>query len=514
MKYLVGIDIGTTGAKCGIFNFQGDLLAQGYREYTCDYPQPNWVEQDAEMVVEKAMEATKDAVISSKIDPNDMCSIALSTQRTCSIFLDSNHKPMKMISWQDNRTSAEVKDIAEKISEEEFYSITGLPLNTTWIITKIMWMRKNCKELWKKTKKVVQLQDYTLKQFGADDYYVDIPDNVLSGLWDTNNFHWSDKIIDLFDIDRNILSIPTKCGTKVGELSKEAALKMGLKEGIPLCVGAGDQNSAAIGAGIINEGIASVSIGTGGMAIILLDKPYRDTAMKACVGSHAIYGKWQFEGYQIGAAGVFRWFRDEIAALEKDFALKNGEDVYKKLNEMIAEVPPGSEGLVFLPFLASAAAPRWNSDARGTFVGLTFAHERKHLARAFMEGITLEQKDILNSMKVTGNKVDTVRIMGGSSKSEIWCQMQADIYNKEVETLKVSDAALVGAAIFAGIGIGIFKDIKTGVNSMVKTSKKYYPRQNYSAIYDQVYNIYCNIYESLNERGVYSQIAEFQANKK
>ncbi len=511
-KYLAGIDIGTTGAKCAIFDLDGNMVANAYREYICEYLRPNWIEQDVQMVVEKSMDAAKDALARNKIDASEIASIAVSTQRTCSIFIDENSNPLKMISWQDNRTGEEVADIASKIKPVKYYEITGLPLNTTWVLTKILWVKKNMPELWAKTKKIVQLQDFMLKSLGAEDYFVDIPDAVLYGLWDNDKFEWSDEILSLFDIDKQILPIPTKCGTKVGALSKEASLKIGFKEGTPICVGAGDQNAAAVGAGIINEGIASVSIGTGGMAIILLDKSYRDKDMKACVGSHAIYGKWQFEGYQIGAAGVFRWFRDEVAALEKQEAKENGKDVYVMLDEMISETKPGSDGLVFLPFLASSGAPRWNPDARGTFIGLTFAHDRRHLARAFMEGITLEQKDILRSMRVTGNKIEKVRIMGGAAKSELWCQMQADMYDKEVETLKVSDAALVGAAIFAGVGVGLFKNIKQGVSRMVKIDKKYYPIKENVETYDQIYEIYCKTYETIEQNGVYKMVAEFQKN--
>jgi xylulokinase len=261
---------------------------------------------------------------------------------------------------------------------------------------------------------------------------------------------------------------------------------------------------------VVNKNIASVSIGTGGMAITMLDKPYRDPAMKACIGSHAVFGNWQFEGYQIGAAGVFRWFRDEVAALEKAEAQKRGENTYIKLDEMIRDTMPGADGLICLPFLASAAAPRWNPDARGTLLGLTFAHGRKHIARAVIEGITLEQKDILNSMLVTGNRIDKVRIMGGAAKSVLWCQIQADMYNLKVETLRVPDAALVGAAIFAAIGVGLYDDIGKAVREMVHQEQEYVPDTERAELYETLYGIYCDAYEALDKSGVYGSIAKFQ----
>jgi xylulokinase len=513
MKYLAGIDIGTTGAKCGIFDLAGNLLAFGYREYICEYPQPNWVEQDALLVTGKAFEAAQEALQKADINAHDICSIALSTQRTCSIFLDEGGEPLKMISWQDNRAVEEVKDIASRIKPEEYYRITGLPLNTTWIIGKILWVRKNLPDLWKRTKKIVQLQDFVLNRLGADGYYTDIPDAVLYGMWDTDRSVWSKEIIDLFDVDMEMLPKPTRCGSHIGSVSREASIRTGFAEGTPICVGAGDQNAAAVGAGVVNKNIASISIGTGGMAITMLDRPYRDPAMKACIGSHAIFGNWQFEGYQIGAAGVFRWFRDEIAALEKADAQKRGESAYIKLDEMIRNTMPGANGLICLPFLASAAAPRWNPDARGALLGLTFAHGRKHMARAVIEGITLEQKDILNSMLVTGNRIDKVRIMGGAAKSELWCQIQADMYNSKVETLRVSDAALVGAAIFAGIGVGLYGDVVKAAEEMVHPEKEYAPDPERAELYEELYGIYCDAYEALDKSGVYGSIAKFQSDQ-
>ena len=179
-----------------------------------------------------------------------------------------------------------------------------------------------------------------------------------------------------------------------------------------------------------------------------------DPTGNACITAHAVYGKWQFEGYQAGAAGVFRWFRDEIAALEKQ---QFGADVYKKLNEMISETPVGAKGLVFLPYFASATAPKWDPYARGTIIGLTFAHDKACLARAYMEGIIHGAEGHSEYTEFPGLCSEAVlRAMGGATKSPLWCQMQADMYKLPVETLEVADAALVGAAIAAGVGVGIF----------------------------------------------------------
>jgi len=304
-KFLAGIDVGTTGAKTGIFTLDGILISSGYIEYTCSYPKPNWVEQDANELATAAIKSAREAIFKSSIDPKNIASISVSTQRTCSIFIDKNGKPLRpMISWQDNRTVKEVEEIDSKIPPQDYYTLTGLPSNTTWILSKILWLRKNEPDTWKRVYKIVQLQDFILKELGADDYFIDISDAGLFGLWDTDNFKWSKKIIDLFDIDKNILPVPKPSGEVVGKISSATADKTGFVEGTPICVGAGDQNSAVIGAGIVYDGYLSVSLGTGGIAIAYLDEKFRDPNGKSMVTNHAIYGKWQLEGYQAGAASV------------------------------------------------------------------------------------------------------------------------------------------------------------------------------------------------------------------
>jgi xylulokinase len=507
-RYLVGIDIGTTGAKTALFDTAGNPVASGYREYTCSYPKANWVEQDPEQLVASALESAADALAAAGIDPREICAISLSAQRSCTIFVDGDGTPVRpMISWQDARTTAELDDISSVLSPEEFYRLTGLPHGATWILSKILWLRKNEPDAWKRVRRIVQLHDYALRALGADDYYEDVPDAVFFGFWDTDNLSWSERLLGAFDIDRSMLPIPKPSGTEVGSVSVEAAARTGFLEGTPICVGAGDQNSAVVGAGIVESGYLSVSMGTGGIAITYLDRPFRDPGGMSMVTNHAIHGKWQLEGLQAGAAGVFRWFRDEIATLEKRDAASRDEDPYELINELIRNTPVGAKGLVFLPYLASATAPRWNAHARGTLAGLTFAHDRGCLARAFIEGITLEMKDILSAMLASGIEVDTVRIMGGATKSPLWNQIQADVYDRRVETLKVTDAALLGAAVFAGTGSGCFRDIRDAVGRMVTVDRVYEPIRENVEIYDELYDVYGRLYEGMDEKEVFERLA-------
>ena len=510
---LVGVDLGTTGSKAGVFTIDGEMLGSGYYEYPCIYPKPGWVDQDVELLVESAMKAVRDALEASEVEPERVAGVSFSTQRSCTVFLDENGELIRpMISWMDNRPVDEVTEVNDKIGADKYLQITGFPSGTTWMLPKIMWLRNNEPENWRRTAKVVQLQSYVLKAMGAEDWFCDVSDARYYGFWDPYNFCWSDELLDEFGISRSLLPEIKASGSIAGAVSAEASARCGLPAGTPVIVGAGDQNAASVGAGAVHPGYMFVSLGTAGATGICLDEEYRDPTGRTFVTDHPCYGDWMLEGYQPAAAGVFRWFRDEIAALEHMQAEEDGDDIYDRLSSMVASVPAGAKGLVFIPQYASAATPRFKPDARGVLAGMTFAHDRACLARAYMEGITMEMSDIIRSVRATGNEVKAIRILGGPTNSEVWNQMQADMYGLEVDTLEIADAAVLGAAIMAGAGVGLFDDIVEGADAMVKPLKRYIPDPETTAVYDEKYKLYCRLYESLDDSGFYKELAGFQSN--
>lgn len=509
-KYALGIDVGTTGTKAIVFDLSGREKGKAYREYACEYPQPNWVEQDAGILREAVFDVCASAVQNAGVDKEEIVSMGVSAQRCCVLFIDNRGEVMKMISWMDNRADEEVAVLKKEIGMMKYYNITGLPLSTTWILPKILWMKKNEPEIWRRSRRIVQLHDYILHCLGADDYYTDEPDAAFWGFWETNQLKWNENMLKMFHIKEEMLPQVRASGTCIGKVPLGIAEKLGLSGRTSLCVGAGDQNCAAIGAGVVRPGLASVSLGTGGLTTVFTSNPYRDPRGKTMVTNSAVHGNWQLEGLQNGAAGVFRWFRDEIAALEKYEAERDGLDPYVRLNRMIEQSPPGGRGLVFLPYLASAASPRYDQNARGSLIGLTFQHTRGDIARAVIEGITLEQKDILTYMWRAGIRFEYINIMGGATKSEIWNQLQADCYGYPVKTLQVTDAAAMGAAICACIGAGIFKDVAAAVDAMVKTDRTYNPNPDMTALYDESYRMYCDAYEGLAATKVFERIVKRQ----
>lgn len=511
-QYIVGVDVGTTGTKAIIFDLKGEAIASAYQEYICDYPRPNWVEQDAQMLGEAVVTVLGQAVRKAGIPKESVAAISVSAQRDCAIFIEGSGKPMKMISWLDNRATEEVALIEKEIGADRFYALTGLPLSTAWILPKLLWVQKNEPELWNKSAHIVQLHDFILRLLGADDFYEDEPDASFWGFWDTDKRCWDLEIMKLFNIKESMLPKVFLSGTKAGTVSSEIAAATGISEHTLLCVGAGDQNSAAIGAGVVREGFASVSIGTGGLATVFMPKIFRDPLGKAMVTGSAVSGNWQLEGLQNGAAGVYRWYRDEIALFDKMVAQATGENPYERINKLIEKSVPGAKGLVFLPYFASAASPRYDSDARGTLIGLTFMHTRGDIARSVIEGITMEQKDILTSFRNAGVEVKRIRAIGGASKSPLWNQIQSHCYGCPVETLKMADAAVIGAAICGSVGASLFSDIPSASDALIRVDQTYEPAPDMIAFYNESYRLYCDAYESLAKANVFKGIAQRQKN--
>jgi xylulokinase len=508
---IMGIDVGTTGTKTAIMDDTGKLVSLAYREYGCTYPKPGWVEQDVDMLVSVSFQTAAEALAKSGLNGSDIAGIAVSAQRCCTVFVDKEGKLVRpMISWQDNRTPEEVELIRTKVSDEDFYDTVRLPQSSTWMLSKILWLQRNEKEAWSRTARVVQLHDYVLHAWGAESFYVDHSDSAFYGCWDTSKLQWDQRLLKVADLRPAMLSEPRPSGSKAGMLSAFAASKTGLAAGTPLCIGAGDQNAGALGAGVVRPGLLSVSLGTGGAVAACADHPFHDASRKTMVTNHVMNGRWLVEGYQAGAASVFRWFRDQFAGLESAYAKAAGRDPYDVLTELIGQAPAGSKGLLLLPYFASAATPRWNSAARGTLVGMTFAHDRYCMARSYIEGITLEVRDMLESLVSAGITFERVHLLGGPTKSELWNQIQADVYGHTVCTLSNTDAAVTGAAILAGVGVGLFPDAAAGVENLVKIRTTYTPDNENHRRYDELYGIYTDLYAAMAGSGVYERLVDFQ----
>jgi len=511
-EFIAGIDIGTSGAKAIVFGLDGSPVASAYNEYGSSYPRPTWVEQDADLIVECAMRSMREAISRSRLDPAAISSVSLSAQRCCAIFLDESGRIIRpMISWQDNRPVEELAEVKGVFPDAEYYRRTGMPSSTTWMLPKILWVRKNEPETWAKTARIVQMHDYFLRALGAEDYFVDYNDAGFFGFFDSEGYRWDREMLDAFGLPEALLPIPRASATPAGKVSAAGAERSGLRPGTLIAIGAGDQCAGSLGAGVARRGSVSISMGTAGAVTAILEKPYRDPNGRIMVTNHSQRGKWLLEGYQAAAASVFRWFKEQLGSVEIAEAASRGLDAYDLICERAAAAPPGAKGLVFLPYFASAATPRYDTSARGVLAGLTFAHDRACVARAFMEGITLDMRDMITAIKAAGASVETVCLLGGPTKSAFWNQVQADIYGTRVQTLKVGDATVLGAAIMGAVAAGTFRDVEEGAAAMVKADRYFEPDAAKTGLYDEMYEAYCRVYSGLSREGAFARIAALQA---
>ncbi len=508
--YLVGIDVGTTGAKAMVMDAKGNVISSGYREYPCIYPRQDWVEQDAEMLIQQTFGACKDAIGNGKIDNSRIGGVGFSVQRATFLLIDKNNEVLgrNFYGWQDNRSASEIGYITSKIPSDELYKTAGMPVTPTFSLEKIVWVMRNDTEKYAKVNKILQTSDYVMWRFGTDDFYCERTNACCSGMIDVKTLSWSDRILDTFGIEKDKLGKLVDPGTVVGAVSKEAAALSGLKEGTPLVTGTGDQQCAAIGAGVSEPGMASLTLGTAGLLVVGTEKPMlEDKSGFMMVPSSGILGMYEVEGIQLGAASSYRWVRDNIADLEKGEAAKQGKDPYVLMEEHIKKSAPGSNGVMFMPFLTGSGYPYWNHEAKGSFMGLKFSNTKSDMIRSVMEGITLESKDMYEKMKENNIEIKSLAITGGATKSNSWRQMISDMFNVEVKQLKVEDATIVGAAILAGVGIKKFSDAREGVEKMVKYTDVIKPDPETAALYQKLYEVYTSAYEAMSSSGLYKRLS-------
>jgi len=496
---LLSIDIGTTTVKVAFFNSVGNLLAVVGKEYPTYYPKPGWAEQDPEDWWETVVEVTRTVIRKSHIDPSRIAGINVSSQRETLALIDSNGKSLGRVPiWMDRRSAPQAERIKKENDVREIYRRTGLVVDATFTATKLLWYKENEPEVLKRAKKGLQPKDYVIYKLTGRP----ITDHTVASrtmLFNIVKLQWDQELFDMLKLSEYIDLFPESLNSDeiVGTLSEEAARILGLPTDIEVLAGMGDRQAEVLGAGIFESSRVEESTGTGSTTATTVDRPLLDEKMRFSVGASPIRNTWVIEAGMSTAGAILRWFRDQVAESVQQLASSTRRRAYEYLDMEAEYIPPGSNGLIVLPFFSGARSPRWNPYARGVIFGLTVYHTRSHIFRAMMEGIAYEIRKILEVFGELGIRPSELILMGGGAKSPTWARIKANVTKLEVVLPELLDAALAGDALITSTALGLFESHREAAKGFFKERARIRPDPKEASIYDAYYAIYDKLYTQL-----------------
>jgi xylulokinase len=503
MPYLLGLDIGTTGAKALVCDQNGRVLASATAEYPLYTPFPLWSEQDPADWWRGARQALREAVRQSGVDAAQVAGLGLTGQMHGAVFLDERGQVIRpALLWNDQRTAAECQEITGRVGAARLIAIAGNPALTGFQAPKILWLRNHEPQHYARVAQVLLPKDYIRLQLTGVSAS-DASDAAGTLLLDLQTRDWSDELLSTLEIPRAWLPHVFEGPQVTGGLLPQVADELGLPAGLPVVAGGGDNAAAAVGTGIVRAGIVSSSIGTSGVIFAHSDTIALDPQGRLHTFCHAVPGMYHLMAVTLAAGGSFRWLRDlfrqetEGEARGSRLTAPVSRLSYEQLTALAASAPPGAEGLLFLPYLTGERTPHLDPLARGAFVGLTARHTLAHLVRAVMEGVVFSMRDGLEIMRGLGLTIHQIRATGGGARSPLWRQMQADIYGAEVATLMAEEGPAYGAALLAGVGSGLFTDVQDAVGRCVAVSGTTQPDPAAQARYEELYAVYRGLYPAL-----------------
>jgi xylulokinase len=491
--YLLGIDVGTSGSKAILIGADGAVKASATTEYPLYTPQPLWAEQNPSDWWAATVTSIKRVLEQGGVAAADVAGVGLTGQMHGLVLLDAQGEVLRpCIMWNDQRTAAQCAAITEKVGLDNVLRLTGNPILPGFTAPKIVWVREHEPEVYAKIAKVLLPKDYARYRLTGG-FFGEVSDASGTSMFDVGQRQWSDEMLQALDVPREWLPEVTESPVVSARVSAEAAAETGLLEGTPVVGGGGDQAAQAVGTGIIAEGVVSATLGTSGVVFAASDSYRVEPEGRLHAFCHAVPGMWHLMGVMLSAAGSFRWYRDTLAAVERAQEAETGRDAYDILTEAAAEVAPGCEGLIFLPYLTGERTPYPDPNARGVFFGLTLRHGKQHLTRAVLEGVSYGLLDSLELMRALGLSIEQVRASGGGARSSLWRQILADVFNAEIVTVNVTEGAAYGAALLAGVGAEVYDSVSAACAAAIQLTGQtepgaavpiyadYYPR--YRALY-------------------------------
>lgn len=499
MPYLLGIDIGTSGTKTLLVDTTGKKIASATEEYPLYTPHPQWAEQNPADWWQATVKGIQRVLAAAKINPADIAGIGLSGQMHGSVFLDADNQVIRpALLWCDQRTVEQCAWITERAGEQVVFSETLNPVLTGFTAPKIVWLQQKEPQAWARVKKILLPKDY-IRFMLTGEFATEVSDASGTALLNVPKRQWSEAMMAACNVTADMLPKVYESPEVSGRISAQVSSQTGLTDGTPVVGGGGDQAAGAVGNGIVEEGIASCSIGTSGVLFAHMEKPYTDKLLRTHTFCAAVPGEWHVMGVQLSSGGSLRWYRDTFANSEAGVAKIMGVDTYDVLKFEGITAPAGCEGLIFLPYLTGERCPYPDPYARGVFFGLTLRHTKAHMVRSVMEGVAYGLRDSLEIFREMGVNPTQIRLSGGGAKSDFWRQIQADIYGSECVTINIDEGPAFGVALLAGVGTGIYPSVQSACAQTISVVQRTEPLACNVPVYNRYYPIFRKLYVDLKD---------------
>lgn len=488
MDYALGIDVGTGGTRAVLVGRDGQIASSA----TCEHqpfasPHTGWAEQNPHDWWKAAGSAIR-AALGNLPDANVICA-GLAGQMHGAVLLDDHDDVIRpALIWCDQRTQAQCDWLNAKLGEAKIIELTCNPALTNFTLTKLLWVRDNEPELWKRFRRVLLPKDYVrLRMTGK--HAMDVAEASGTLMLDVAHRRWSEEMMKAAGLPMSCLPELFESPEICARVSDSAAAHTGLKPGTPVVAGAGDQAGGAVGMGIVRAGAVSATIGTSGVVFAATESPAMDEIGRVHTFCHAVPGRWHVMGVTQAAGLSLRWIRD---------LLKNSGDLsYDQLTREASAIAAGSDGVLWTPYLMGERTPHLDPNARATLAGLAANHTRAHVVRAVLEGVAFSLKDTFSLFSEMKVPVTNVRLGGGGARSDLWRQIQADVYGHAVEILAAEEGAAYGAALLAGVGAKFWESVEGACDAVVKVQRRIEPHPASAKTLQQQYIKYRMLYPAL-----------------
>jgi len=486
MSYVLGLDLGTSGLKGILVNREGDVVTSSSSDYPLISPQRGYSEQDPKEWYQASIEVIKDILNNIPDASSNIEGISISGQMHSLVLLDKHDEIIRnAILWNDVRTTEQSDRINETLGDQ-LINVTKNKALEGFTLPKLLWVQENEPKNWEKIDTFFMPKDYLGFKLTGNKQ-TEFSDAAGTLLFDVSAKKWSKELLEKFDIDPGICPDLVESTSLIGYLEESIAKQVGLQNKIPIFAGGADNPSAAIGAGIVQPKQAMASIGTSGVFLTYEEDREKDYNGRLHFFNHAMPDNFYSMGVTLAAGNSLNWFKEQFAPTES----------FDSLLGNIGEIPAGSDGLLFAPYISGERTPYTDSKIRGSFLGIDINHTKDHFVRSVLEGITFSLRDSQELMREhTGKQFEQIVSVGGGAKNKEWLQMQADIFNTPVVTLKTEQGPAMGAAMIAAVGTGWFNNFKECSSEFVSYNREFIPNSKKVLEYDEIYSIYHDVYET------------------